>query len=501
MKYLILLIVSFYLLPINCQIQIGNDITGDLPSDLAGRSVALSADGKRVAVGAPYNNGTGTDQGQVRIFEENGGTWKQLGSDILGEGNSDRSGWSVALSANGKRVAVGALLNDGGSFNTGHVRIYEETGGVWKQLGSDIDGENSGDRSGFSVALSDDGRRVAIGAIYNSSNGYNAGQVRVFEENNAIWTRVGTDIDGEADSDESGRSVSLSADGKRVAIGAIFNDGSGLSSGNVRVFDEINGSWVKVGTDIDGEAASDESGWSVSLSSSGKRIAIGARYNDGNGSDAGHVRIFEESGGSWAQVGTDIDGSTVASAAGVVSLSGNGKRVAIGAPFNSENGNNAGKLSIYDEIGGVWTQIGSDVLGVATEDRFGWAVALSSDGKRVAAGAIYNSDNGNNSGHVRIYGGSLIPTEDLNVKEVFSIQLTPNPTKDKFTLNLDLNQVTDLQIKIMAYTGKILLEESLKEVIGEFSKKYDLTLFPEGIYFIEVSNNEKSITKKLLLHH
>ena len=56
---------------------------------------------------------------------------------------------------------------------------------------------------------------------------------------------------------------------------------------------ECNGSsWQRKGTDIDGEAA-DESGWSVSLSSDGTIVAIGAPYNDGNGSNSGHVRVYE----------------------------------------------------------------------------------------------------------------------------------------------------------------------------------------------------------------
>ena len=48
--------------------------------------------------------------------------------------------------------------------DAGHVRVYEYSGGAWTQLGDDIDGEAAGDQSGFSVSLSSDGTRVAIGA-------------------------------------------------------------------------------------------------------------------------------------------------------------------------------------------------------------------------------------------------------------------------------------------------------------------------------------------------
>ena len=51
---------------------------------------------------------------------------------------------------------------------------------TWSQLGSDIDGEAANDKSGFSVALSDDGTIVSIGTPYNGGNGSNSGHVRVY---------------------------------------------------------------------------------------------------------------------------------------------------------------------------------------------------------------------------------------------------------------------------------------------------------------------------------
>jgi hypothetical protein len=103
-------------------------------------------------------------------------------------------------------------------------------------------------------------------------------------------------------------SVSLSSDGSIVAIGASENDGNGTNAGHVRIYENIGGSWSQVGQDIDGKAANDYSGRSVSLSSDGNTVAIGAPLNDGNGSDAGHVRVYENISGSWTQVGQDIDG-------------------------------------------------------------------------------------------------------------------------------------------------------------------------------------------------
>ncbi len=57
---------------------------------------------------------------------------------------------------------------------------------------------------------------------------------------------------------------------------------------------------LKLGDDIDGEAADDQSGFSVSLSSDGTRVAIGAPLNDSNGNNSGHVRVYRFASASSA---------------------------------------------------------------------------------------------------------------------------------------------------------------------------------------------------------
>ncbi|MCP4930321.1 MAG: hypothetical protein GY918_14825, partial [Gammaproteobacteria bacterium] len=158
---------------------------------------------------------------------------------IDGEGNYDSSGQSVSLSSDGSIVAIGAYGNDGNGTDSGHVRVYQNNSGNWEQIGSDIDGEAASNYFGYSVSLSSDGSIVAIGAHGNDDNGTNSGHVRIYkyESGTSNWSQIGSDIDGEAASDESGRSVSLSSDGSTVAIGAWLNDGNGTDSGHVRVFD------------------------------------------------------------------------------------------------------------------------------------------------------------------------------------------------------------------------------------------------------------------------
>ena len=384
-----------------------------------GKSVSLSSDGSRAAIGSGYG------KGHVGIYSWNGSGWTQLGANIDAEAGGDKGGWSVSLSSDGSRVAIGSKLADArGSLNNdnrGHVRIYSWNGSAWTQLGADIDGEASLDQSGWSVSLSSDGSRVAIGAPNNDAGngvGDNRGHVRIYNytpSGTASWTQLGADIDGEASLDQSGISVSLSSDGSRVAIGADGNDGNGTSSGHVRIYNYTpsgTASWTQLGADIDGEATTDQSGNSVSLSSDGSRVAIGAYGNDVGspsiGANYGHVRIYNytPSGtASWTQLGADIDGeASNDQSGGSVSLSSDGSRVAIGAKQNNgSTGSTSGHVRIYNYTPSgtaSWTQLGADIDGEASNDQSGGSVSLSSDGSRVAIGAHVNNAS---KGHVRVY--------------------------------------------------------------------------------------------------
>ena len=216
----------------------------------------------------------------------------QLGADIDGEAADDQSSYSVSMNAAGDRLAIGAPANEGIGPFAGHVRIYDWNGTAWTQLGTDIDGEAANDQSGYSVSMNAAGDRLAIGARNNDGNVTNAGHVRIYDWNGTAWTQLGADIDGESAGDESGYSVSMNAAGDRLAIGARTNDGNGSNAGHVRIYDWNGTAWIQIGADIDGEAANDLSGSSVSMNAAGDRSAIGAYGNDGNGTLAGHVRIF-----------------------------------------------------------------------------------------------------------------------------------------------------------------------------------------------------------------
>jgi FG-GAP repeat len=246
-------------------------------------------------------------------------------------------------------VVIGASGNDGNGEDAGQARIYEWSGIQWTQVGSDLNGEASGDLFGLSVAISGSGNTVAVGAPGINAQGEDSGYVRIFDWSGSQWTQVGADVNGEAAQDFFGWSVSLSGDGSRVAIGGKFNDGIGVDSGHVRVYDWAESQWTRMGSDLDGEAVGDKFGESVTLSYDGDRLAVGASSNGGNGDNAGHVRIFDWTGNQWLQRCADFDGEAAGDMYGEsVSLSADGSRLAIGVPGDGSNSENAGQARIYD---------------------------------------------------------------------------------------------------------------------------------------------------------
>ena len=209
-------------------------------------------------------------------------SWYQLGEDIDGESEGDQAGWSVSLSADGESVAVGSIFNDDNGAYSGHVRVFKTE--LWKQQGQSIAGNSSGDWSGSSVSLSSDGRTLAIGSPGNNTfpSDVRPGYANVYRRasDGGEWELEQT-ILGEAEGDLLGQSVSLSGDGKTVAVGAPGQHwGRNDRPGYVKVYHMNDGVWRQLGQVITGEALGNQFGISVSLSSNGKTLAVGANMND-----------------------------------------------------------------------------------------------------------------------------------------------------------------------------------------------------------------------------
>lgn len=397
MKNILLLIVFLFPTLTYSQIQIGLDIDGESAGDNSGASVSMP-DAYTVAIGAQQNEGSGICAGHVRIYKWNGIAWVQKGIDIDGEAYCDWSGKSVSM-PDSTTVAIGAPYNSGHGNNAGHVRIYDWNGMAWIQKGIDIDGEAEDDKSGWSVSMPD-ANTLAIGAYGNIGNGNHAGHVRIYMWNGTAWVQKGMDIDGEAAGDWSGFSLSM-PDASTVGIGAPDNNGNGSGAGHVRIYEWNGSAWVQKGLDIDGQAAFNRFGESVSMPDA-NTLAIGAPINDGNGIDAGQVRIYDWNGIEWVQRGIDLDGEAEDDRSGASVSMPDANTVAIGAPKNDGNGIEAGHVKIYAWNGIAWVQRGIDLDGESAGDYSGSSVSMP-DAATVSIGAHRNNDNGIYAGHIRVY--------------------------------------------------------------------------------------------------
>ena len=250
-------------------------VEGAVAGDKSGHSVSASSNGSIVAIGSP---GANSGKGVVRIYAWTNNRWGLMGSPIEGAQSNEYHGQSVSLSANGNTVAIGAPFANSGK---GVVRIYALTNNQWTIMGSSpIEGAHNNEYHGYSVSLSSQGNTVAIGAPFGAVGTYTqCGITRIYKWNSSSssWIMLGSAINGSANSETSGLSVSLSSEGHAVAIGAPFaNSSKGVT--RVYIYQLTNDAWTPMGTPIAGVVANGSSGWSVSLSANGLAVAVGAPY-------------------------------------------------------------------------------------------------------------------------------------------------------------------------------------------------------------------------------
>ena len=379
--------------------QLGQDLLG-IQDARFGEAVSLSSNGKILAVGAASENSSnGTKSGVVRIYEEISNNWVQIGGDIIGSAY-DWLGKSVALSNDGLTVAIGASQQGSASSNPGYIEIYENISGSWTQIGNTINGTSAGDYFGWSVSINGSGDKVAAGAIqdYNSSG---IGYVRVYQENSGSWSQIGQDIVGLSSNDFTGNSISISNDGSKLAVGSPYHDGAGNDAGHARVYEDISGSWVQIGNDLEA-SAEDWCGYSVSLNNDGSIIIMGC---PGNNNKTGSARIYSWDGSNWNIFGSPIDGDNSTDYHGTsVSIDGSGNNVAIGAPFGDLQGydSDSGSVSMYNWDGINWDFQQIFTIGDESSE-CGNSVALNSFGNTVAIGAPFHQVNNDDAGKVNVF--------------------------------------------------------------------------------------------------
>ena len=372
-------------------IQVGNDIDGETPNEFSGWSVAMSSNGTVVAIGAPSSDGGGIESGRVRIYVFSGETWTKLGASIDGRSRRDKFGTSVSLSANGMVLAVGANLADGiNGIDSGEVRAYRWNGALWEDLGTPIEAELGEERFGSSVALSDDAIVLAVSASRNDG-----GQVRVFHWTGSDWAQRGSTIKGALSGDRFVPSVALSSDGSILACSGDKNNGR---EEFVQVFRWNSTAWIPQGSSLNSLGQNDVFGKSVALAGSGTVVAIGADVGN-------YCVVYGHNGTDWFQIGQTIHGVGEGDRFGSdVALSLSGDILVVGARWNDSNGSASGHALVYRLTSDrEWIQVGQELVGEAEADGFGFSLSISDAGTRIAIGGEGNDGGGSSAGHVRVF--------------------------------------------------------------------------------------------------
>lgn len=475
----------FLLIPIIAvsQTQLGQKMEGDNGTDNFGRKVSMSHDGNIVAVAASNHN---SFTGHVRVFENVSSTWTQLGADILGTATNDRSGSSIALSADGDVIAVGAPTNNNSNgLSAGHVRVFQYSSGSWIQLGNTIEGIATSDSFGETLDLSADGNILAVGLREHNGNGQNSGQVRIYQNIQGSWTPLGQNINGLQSGDGLGISLSLSDDGNIVAIGANAISTAGGPTGYTVVYQNVAGNWTQLGQVIYGTGPNHKSGYSTSLSSDGNTVAIGAI----NANVSGTARIFENIGGTWTQIGQDINAEGTADANGnALSLSSDGTILAVAASINEGSGPYAGHVRIFKNVSNSWVQMGTDIDAEEAYDQFGSDVALSASGSELIVGAAAATTGNFKKGYAKVYDLSgVLSTKKINA---VNFNVYPNPSSDILNIELDDNAILE---NVTIYNNLGQKVKSLKTTV------IDVSNLAKGLYFVEVTTNIGKADQKVII--
>lgn len=252
----------------------------------------------------------------------------------------------------------------------------------------------------FGGAVAIDGDYAIIGDYGERSR---MGTAYIFHKENGSWIQQARLVASDSLADDYfGTSVAISGD--YVVIGSPWDDDGGSNSGSAYIFKRNGATWIQEAKlTADTSAVNDNFGHAVSIS--GDQIAVGAPYDDGNGSASGIVYIFENSGGNWslAQKVTASDASTGYSFGYAVSLSGD--YLFIGSPYHTLMGASAGAAYAFYYSSSAWSQQAMlTAPDGATDDNFGYS--LNTDGNKVVIGSPWDDDDGSGSGSAYVFNRS-----------------------------------------------------------------------------------------------
>jgi trimeric autotransporter adhesin len=434
-----------------------------------GNPIAVSADGNTIAVGSPGEKSSATGvnpgapaqddasrtyAGAVYVFMRSGpnAAWEQkayIKPDVV-PNDYYQFGYSVALSADGRRLAVGAQGDDGAVLNGGAVYVYRFNISWFREAGPLRPTNAMADASfGSSVALSGDGETLAVGASQEDGNASGvadatydrSGAVVVFSAGGGWHETNYIKPSNNRASNVFGWSVALSGDGTVLGItapgeqsnakgvsGSASTDASLTNAGAAYIFTKEGTSWAQsVYLKAKNTRQNARFGRSIAIAANGETLVVGSPTEssgakgvdntapgdtDTTASESGAAYVFSKNANVWSQsayikpsntrsgswfgnrLGLSIDGKSLivgsssenSGAAGI-----NPKAPALGEDDTSIP--NAGAAYTFGLVGGKWTQTAYLKSWVAGPNNFGADVGITNGAATVVVGASTERSN------------------------------------------------------------------------------------------------------------
>ncbi|TVZ55253.1 putative secreted protein (Por secretion system target) [Lutibacter sp. Hel_I_33_5] len=455
-----------------------------------GATTALSGDGKILAISSPK---TDESLGIIKVYIRDGENWKEHGQNIKGREHlssvSETFGYRMELSYNGSFLLISDISS--GHTKSGKVWVFKfnYTSKTWDKVGDSIVGKKPGDNSGNSIAISNDGKTIAISSLYNKKyqidndiiTPVQSGYVRVFKlnSNGTKYELFGQEITSILPHlkygylDYFGFSISLSGNGNYIAI---------TSRGSVFIYEykQINTRW-SLSTRID-KLNEDDFYSRVWLSENAKVITLGMPVNYKQKNYKGYIASFNFD--TISKIITKkgviigVDDYDYYGNYNSFSVSSDGNIVAIGT--------NNKITRVYNFLSNEWKLIDNGIYNTAKN--FGWSTSLSKNGTTLAVGA----PNKENTGFVSTYSTGLTSSSSYLSTNSFTekkVSISPNPVKKKLKIILKDNYKFH-KLEVIDINGKSLLKNNKPEI--------NVSHLKQGIYILKIDLKNEMLFKKII---
>jgi CSLREA domain-containing protein len=383
-------------------IQQGPKLTpsGETGAGQFGTSVAISADGNTVLVGAPDDNQKASEPGAAWVFTRSGAKWTQQGPKLTGGVTDDNEGGefgtSVAISADGNTAIVGDdfVADTATDDGIGGAFVFTRSGGIWQHQGGRITPTVDGTKGagygafGAAVGLSADGN-TAIVSGYDGADAY--GTAWVFTRSGGEWAQAGDNLALSSSSDNISRqnsALAISGDGKTALLGSFHSKND--EHGSVYAFTRSGDSWSQQGPVIQAPGLDSVAfGVTVALDGDGNTGVVGGLVTKTTAT----AWLLTRSGGTWTVTlpfHPISPKNAIFGATATISANGNAVLMDGEDPKTGTIG-----AFLFARSGKKWVQQGPLVTGAdGTEaNDFDDAMAISSNGSTAVIGGDQTNSN------------------------------------------------------------------------------------------------------------